>query len=63
MSGENAMAEEQAIQAELVAKFPFLAARMRIARERRMFAETPAEQPPRSWATFRTGCSSRFSAR
>ena len=38
MSGENAMAEEQAIQAELVAKFPFLDAKIRIARARRMFA-------------------------
>jgi Ni,Fe-hydrogenase III component G len=46
MSGENAMAEERAIQAELVGKFPFLAAKIRIPRERRMFAEAPAEQAP-----------------
>jgi Ni,Fe-hydrogenase III component G len=44
MPGDNAMAEEQAIQAELVAKFPFLDSKIRIARVRRMFAEAPAEQ-------------------
>jgi Ni,Fe-hydrogenase III component G len=44
MSGENAMAEEKAIQAELVGKFPFLEAKVRIARARRMFAEAPAGQ-------------------
>ena len=44
MSGENAMAEEKAVQAELVGKFPFLEARIRIPRARRMFAEAPAEQ-------------------
>jgi Ni,Fe-hydrogenase III component G len=44
MSGENAMTEEQAIQAELVGKFPFLDGRIRIARARRMFAEAPAGQ-------------------
>ena len=44
MSGENAMAEEKAIQAELAGKFPFLEARIRIPRARRMFAEAPSEQ-------------------
>ncbi len=44
MSGETAMAEEKAIQAELVGKFPFLEAKIRIPRARRMFAEAPAEQ-------------------
>jgi len=44
MSGENAMTEEQAIQAELVAKFAFLDAKIHIARTRRMSAEAPAEQ-------------------
>jgi Ni,Fe-hydrogenase III component G len=38
------MAEEKAIQAELVGKFPFLEAKVRIARARRMFAEAPAGQ-------------------
>jgi Ni,Fe-hydrogenase III component G len=44
MSGENAMTEEKAIQAELAGKFPFLDAKIRIARARRMFAEAPADQ-------------------
>ena len=44
MSGETAMTEEQAIQAELVAKFPFLDAHIRVARARRVFAEAPAGQ-------------------
>jgi len=44
MSGENAMAEEQAIQAELSKEFPFLEGRIRIARARRMCAEAPAER-------------------
>jgi Ni,Fe-hydrogenase III component G len=38
------MAEEQTIQAELTAKFPFLAEKIRIQRERRIWAEAPREQ-------------------
>lgn len=44
MSGETAMAEEQAIQAELVGKFAFLDGKVCIGRERRMSAEAPAER-------------------
>jgi len=44
MSGENAMAEAQAIQAELVGKFPFFEGKIRMPRDRRMFAEAPCER-------------------
>ena len=38
------MAETQDIQAELVARFPFMAERLRVARERRIFAWVPPEK-------------------
>ena len=44
MSGENVMAEAQAIQSELIGKFPFLDGKIHIGRVRRMSAEAPAER-------------------
>lgn len=38
------MSEEQTIQTELIAGFPFLADKVRVTRARRMWAEVPAEK-------------------
>ena len=38
------MSDEQAIQADLTRQFPFLEGKVRVARERRIFAEAPADK-------------------